>query len=154
MPHGMRRLLFALCFLAGLLSPYVPTRAVNLAPVATREVQRVVSPDKRLDAVSVIIRSGILTPRLWYEVYIVEHGAPFGQADPVFSALKIESAQLAWPAPRQLKISYARARIEHFTNYWKQSPRLEESVEIRLVPSSAAFSFLNSSGGIDPATEP
>jgi len=154
MPHGMRRLLFALCFLAGLLSPYVPTRAVYLAPVATREVQRAVSPDKRLDALSVTTRSGILTLRLWYEVYIVEHGAPFAHAVPVFSALKIENADLVWTAPRLLKISYTRARIEHFTNYRKLSPRGNESVEIRLAPSSAAFSFLNSSGGIDDATEP
>jgi hypothetical protein len=153
MSHGIRRLLFTLCFLAGLLTPYLWTRVWYFA-LARHEVQRVASPDKRLDAVSITIRRGIFTPRLWYEVYIVEHGASFGQADPVFSALKIESAQLAWTAPRQLKISYARARIEHFTNYWKQSPRPEESVEIRLVSSAAAFSYLNSSGGINPVTEP
>ncbi len=153
MPHGFRRLLFALCFLAGLMSPYVALRTVHLSPVVSREVRRVVSPDKRLDALSVTTRSGILTPRLWYEVYIVEHGAPFAHAVPVFSALKIENAELAWAEPRLLKISYARARIEHFTSYRKLSPHGNELVEIRLAPSSAEFSFLNSSGAIDDATE-
>lgn len=154
MSHGVRRILFALCFLAGLLSPYVVTQLVYLTPTVRHEVQRLASPDKRFDAVSVTIRSGIFTPRLWYEVYVVEHGAPNGRAIPVFSALKTENAELSWPAPRLLQIRYARARIEHFTNYLKMSPRGKESVEIRLAPSSTAFSFLNSSGSIDDATEP
>jgi hypothetical protein len=153
MPHGLRRLIFALCFIAGLVSPYLLTAIENFA-WATHEVQRVASPDLGVDAVSVTFRTGVLTPRLTYEVFIVEHGAPYQNSDLVFSARKIENAELVWTARQCLQIGYSRARIEHFTNYWKLSPARDRPVEIRLAPTSTTFSYLNSSGSIGDATEP
>jgi len=147
MTRAKRRLLFAVCFVAGLLTPFLPSSTWQVWPMR-HEVQRIPSADKSVDAVSATIESGIFPRRLWYEVYLVKHGASFRGAKPVFSALKIENAELAWTTPRLLEINYARAHITKFKSYGGGSTEHPGAIEIGLIPSSATFSYLNSSGNL------
>jgi len=151
MPRRVRRLLFTICFIAGLLAPPVVIELFNF-PISRRQIQRVTSPDGHLDAVAMAVRSGILTPQLWYKVYLVHHGATLRGAAPVFSAIRVESAQLGWPMRRLLEISYARAGIEHFQNYWLPPDEKNTLVGVRLAPTSSSFSYLNATGSIDGET--
>ncbi len=117
MTRAKRRLLFSGWLVAGLLTPFLLSSTGEFLPMG-REVQRIAAPDKTVDAVSAAVESGIFPRRLWYEVYLVRHGAPFDGANPVFSGLKIENAELAWTTPRLLEIYYARARIVKFRSHW------------------------------------
>ena len=150
MPQRVRQLVFTACFVAGFLVPFVPGSLApflpgSLASASSREIQRIVSPDRRADAVAVTTQTGFLKPRHWYEVYLVEHGASFVGVPPVFSGLQMEHAGLVWAAPRLLEILYGRARIENFRNNWRLSGK-DMLIEVRLIPSSRGFSFLDQSG--------
>ena len=143
LPRGVRRLLFAGCFVAGFLVPHL---SIDL-PAASRsasKIQRVPTPDGQTDAVVVVTQAGLFKSHTWYEVYIVKHGASFSPATPVFSAIEMEHPALVWAGSRLLEVHYDRARIEAFRN----SCRLPDDspVEIRLAPLSLGFSFLNESG--------
>lgn len=149
MPQRVRRLVFTACFVAGFLVPLVPASlvpfALGLLSASPREIQRIVSPDRRADAVAVTTQTGFLKLRQWYEVYLVKHGASFVGVPPVFSGLQMEHAGLIWAAPCLLEIFYGRARIENFRNNWRLSGN-DIKVEVRLVPSSRGFSYLDQSG--------
>lgn len=142
--------MFTACFVAGFLVPLVPGSLVpfalsSLFSASPREIQRSVSPDRRADAVAVTTQTGFLKLRQWYEVYLVKHGASFVGVSPVFSGLQMEHPGLVWAAPRLLEVLYGRARIENFRNNWRLSGK-DIPVEVRLVPSSRGFSYLDQSG--------
>jgi hypothetical protein len=140
---GVSRLTFVACFVAGFLLPYV-SLSLPSALSSAHEVQRIVAPDGQADAVAVITQTGLLKSRAWYEVYVVRRGARFARVPPVFSGLEMEGPALIWAAPRLLEVHYSRALIENFRNSRKLSN--DNSIEIRLVPTSHNFSYLNESG--------
>ena len=125
----------------------LPTRLVRAVAVIslgllgcgnppTREILRVSSPDRIVDAVLVESEVGatVATPSL---VYIVpSRSRDFD--DPVLRGDKFEDLKLAWTQPRYLEIAYSRGRIFSFQNFWerKDVDDFSYKVEIRLKPTS------------------
>lgn len=147
----MRRAVFALVFAAGMCSPLASEIIPGWAsqPIH-REVIRSVSPAARRDAVLLETRSGILTKRYSYEVYIVGHGMRTAGERPVLSATSAENIAVRWRDANFLEITYRKARIEQFTNYWPYPlDRNPRAVEIRLAPLSGGFSYLVPGRGQD-----
>jgi hypothetical protein len=150
-PRALRRAVFALVFIAGLCSPLaseiIPDSASQ--PIH-REMTRSASPARLRDAVLLETRSGIFTRRYSYEVYIVGHGMRTAGEKPVLSATSAENIAVRWRDVNFLEISYRKARIEQFTNYWPDPPdRNPRTVEIGLAPLSGGFSYLVPGPGHD-----
>lgn len=150
--RGVRRLAFIACFIAGLLVAPLAIQLSNL-PISRHQIQLVTSPDGHTDAVAMAVRTGIFTPLPGCKVYLVSHGATLRGAVPVFAATRVENVRLAWAMPRLLEISYARAEIRYFQNYWLPPGGGDKLAGIRLAPTSSTFSFLNAPGSIDAETD-
>ena len=88
----------------------------------------------------------------WY-VYIVPKGKRVPvSSDPVFSASELDREKLIWMQPHLLELQYDVGEIYAFRNLWCSNTLLgpygesDYCVEIRLTPTSADFSILDSSG--------
>jgi hypothetical protein len=100
-----------------------------------REVQRSSSPDGIVDAV-LLERDAGSTASTPYEIYLVPKGTKnYIPGTAVFRADNQEALNLTWIG-RTLDISYQRARIFHFTNFWNsaQIDNFQYLVELRLNP--------------------
>lgn len=81
------------------------------------EISRVLSPDKRVDAVVTKGNCGATTSYS-YQVSVVQAGKAPVESDIIFLADKAESVSVSWQAPKKLVISYKEARIFKFTSFW------------------------------------
>jgi hypothetical protein len=81
------------------------------------EMSRAASPDKRVDAVVTKGNCGGTTDYS-YRVSIVQAGKAPIDSDVIFLADKAEGLGISWRAPKELLISYKKARIFRFTNFW------------------------------------
>ncbi|RYE15655.1 MAG: hypothetical protein EOP45_18285 [Sphingobacteriaceae bacterium] len=105
-----------------------------------KELKRVRSPDKKVDAVLVETNAGATTSYS-NKVFLVMPGKRIVEDDlqyAVFSADHYQNIAIKWEANRQLLISYYKARIFNYTNFW-QTGELENwnyVVEVKLQCSS------------------
>jgi hypothetical protein len=98
-----------------------------------RELQRVRSPDGKVDAVLVLRPTGTVAPDV-YQIYIVAHDSPVTWTYMVLSGDKMVNPHLVWKTARLLEFFYSQAHIVTFKNAW-ECPILEtHPVEIRLMP--------------------
>jgi len=103
-----------------------------------KEIQRLASPDKVVDAVLVEITPvalGAITSTA-VELYIVPHDQRWTVESPLVTGDHWSQLRIAWREPRFLEIRYARGQIFTFQNVW-DSPHVEKfmyRVELRLLP--------------------
>ena len=83
------------------------------------EVSRVTSPDDIVDAVIVQKNCGTTASNA-YRVYVIKKDwIPNSEGgDPVFVSDNTDDIYIHWGDDKQLLISYAKARIFHFKNFW------------------------------------
>ncbi len=116
--------------------------ALGACDAETEEVYRVTSPDGVVDAVMLRKNDGATVPYV-YEVHVVPKGEKTDEDFRNFVADHVSDLEIAWQAPKLLKISYAEARIFEFSNFW-QSADVQDFkyvVELRLAPASDSFSL-------------
>jgi hypothetical protein len=104
--------------------------------IPAKEVHRVVSPDKLVDAVVVARETDatVLTPT---ELYIVATGRDWSKETPVLKGDNFSEMNISWQEPKYLEISYKKARVFNFTNFWNSSAVQDYRyvVELRLSPT-------------------
>lgn len=83
-----------------------------------KELLRVTSPDKKVEAVLVRTDCGGATTNYGYRLSIVPLGKKPAWSDTVFLAEKLEGERIRWIAPKVLEIRYKKARISNFRNFW------------------------------------
>jgi hypothetical protein len=150
MPCGLsystlwRRTFYAVAFLTGLCTPLISNLTSWLLLRPTRyELTRIASPYTAEDGVLLETVAGLFKRRPVYEVFIVPHGGSVSGSRPVMSASEVTNLAISWREARMLTITYRRARIDQFMNYWPNlSTAGERAVEIRLLPLSGEFSIL------------
>jgi hypothetical protein len=142
MSPTIRRLSFAILFIAGLTSPFFAQSATrSLLPPTAQEVARIASPDRQHEAV--IVRT---VPKFPYqrpstEVYVVARGGKITPTDdPVLLASKADGVQSAWKNNHLLEIRYTKARVDGFTAIWPTKSDTP-TVEIRLTAPASGLSF-------------
>lgn len=149
-----------LSFFAGIAVAIVLPRLTDAAakrwvfPEEYTEVARVTSPDGVVDAVMQETNCGAPCSSVYYVSIVQRGGLP--QRDPlrqVFVADDMVNPQIRWQEPHLLAISYDRALIHEFRNLAYPFARAGDvgswdyMAEIRLVPSSTRFSYLEAVGG-------
>jgi len=152
----LRRLALLTAFLVGMLAPVLlPTFPSLTIRSSSREVIRVASRDGREDAVLVEVESGLIGRQQSWEVHVIPHGMPIGKSPSIFSARQVTDGSIAWVEASLLQIRYRRARIDYFTNSWS-FPNDEKypPIEVRLVPLSAGFSYLQRATAVPFQAEP
>ena len=123
-------------------APALLAFALGACDVDVEEVYRVTSPDGVVDAVMLRKNDGATVPYL-YEVHIVPKGEKIEEDFQNFVADHVSDLEIAWQAPKLLKISYAEARIFEFSNFWQSADvrDFKHVVELRLAPTSDGFSL-------------
>ena len=112
-------------------------------PCVDDEIQRLPSPDGKVDAV-IIKRNCGATTSFAYLLFIVPSGDKIsGSTSPIFEADHLKNEDLFWKEPKFLNIVYEQARIFHFSNFWhsKEIDNFEYVVEIRETPRSAGHAL-------------
>lgn len=102
------------------------------------EIQRLRSPDGKVDAVLVRCNGGATTSYS-YRLSLVPPGGKNEDGDETLLADHVSNLELSWAKPKFLEIHYQQARIFRFSNFW-ESAKIENGryiVEIRLVPASS-----------------
>lgn len=82
-----------------------------------QELLRKSSPDNVVDVVMVRMDCGATTDYS-YQVYLTPHGGEVSEY-PIFIADKVSNIDISWKAEKSLQISYDRARIFKFKNFWQ-----------------------------------
>ena len=106
------------------------------------EVKRLTSHDNKIDAV-IIKKNYGATSSYVYDLYVVPKGKNVDSKDAKFTADHIKELELIWLQDRLLQITYKKARIFHFSNFWqfKEVNNFSYVVEIQLNPLSNEFSL-------------
>jgi len=103
------------------------------------EIQRVKSPDGKVEAVNVQSNCGATTAYS-EQVYIVPMGGKFPTEGKFaqFIADHTDGLEIVWREQKVLEVRYNKARIFKFSNFWesKDVENFEYVVEIRLNPLS------------------
>jgi hypothetical protein len=120
-------------------------RNVNSAD-SLKELKRVRSPDKKVDAV-LIETNGGATVSFGNKVFLVIPEKKIRQDDfkyAVFTADHYQNVDINWQANQQLLISYNKARIFSYTNFWQtdEIKNWNYVVEIKLKCSSTGGQLL------------
>jgi len=89
----------------------------GLNPCMQEEVFRKTSPDNIVDVVVINIDCGVTTS-INNSIFIVPKGELIDKQNPVFVADKVCDLKVKWIKPKFLAISYVKARIFKFTNFW------------------------------------
>jgi hypothetical protein len=153
---AIRRLAFIGAFLLGLSVPLLNSSipAWTGFPIR-REIARVISPDGREDAVLTEEHAKVVFSRSLSKVRIVPHGSGIEKGSLVFSGERLANAQLVWTDPRLLEIRYNRGRVDYFTNEAIAAPKEKDlPIEVRLVPLSPDFSYLQAASNPKGLAEP
>lgn len=105
-----------------------------------RELKRVLSPDKRVEAV-LIEAEGDATVANSVDVFIVLPRTKVTERDlsrSLFTADHYREIDIQWRRTQLLRISYEKARIFRFTNFWHSEviDNWNYIVEISLSPAS------------------
>lgn len=98
-----------------------------------KEIARVTSPDGRVDAIVIEVRTGATVPTPT-ELYISPKGAKPILDDLVLRGDHFENVSVRWESDKLLELSYSAARIYRFSNFWR-SRSIDDSaylVEIKL----------------------
>jgi hypothetical protein len=119
-------------------------------PEQRAEISRVTSPDGVVDAVMIEKNCGAPCS-IDHAVFVVPKGqkVPQDSDQAVFSADDISSDKLVWKQSHLLEVSYGRAFVLNFRNVaypfypTKNDHAPAYRVEIRLAPTSSAFSYLS-----------
>lgn len=84
------------------------------------EVKRISSPDNIVDAVVVLKKCGA-TVSDSYRVYVVKKDGTldFDDDSSMFVSDKTDGIKVFWRGNKELQISYAKARIFQFKNFWQ-----------------------------------
>jgi hypothetical protein len=106
-----KKILFAFCL----------TFIVSCSPTPPKEIQRVASPDGKVDAVIATEEDAFSATQT--SVHIVPAGKNISDYTttldfPTLLAYKAENLSVSWAEPKKLVISFSSARIFSFTNYW------------------------------------
>jgi|AntRauTorcE11897_2_1112592.scaffolds.fasta_scaffold11353_2 hypothetical protein len=117
--------------------------------VSEIEINRIISPDSLVDAV-VIEQNGALTDT-FYRVYIVPTTGKPKVGHEIFLADGIRNLNMIWLQPKLLEISYDKARIFQFSNFWSSSEVEDFSyvIEIKLAPNDSLWSLTERSRWVD-----
>lgn len=103
------------------------------------EIQRVKSPDGKVEAVHVRGNCGATTAYS-EQIYIVTTGGklPAEKEFSKFVADHADGLEMAWREQKVLEVRYNKARIFKFSNFWGSNDveNFEYVVEIRLAPLS------------------
>jgi hypothetical protein len=111
----------------------------------------VASPDRRVEAVWVRDSGGGATVSTSYKLFIVPTGGTPTRGHELLLAEKVSNLQITWREPKRLEVSYDKARIYRFFNYWQDRDLddFRHVVEIRLLHRSRPN--CPSSGAVQPA---
>lgn len=110
----------------------------------TNEIVRVTSPDSVVDAFITQNGGGGATVGFTYTLYIVPKGNVKDKYnDPILLADRIEDLNVKWIKPRLLDITFQKARIFKFSNFWSCSEidNFKYEVEVKLNDSSDSTYF-------------
>lgn len=116
-------------------------KSTSTSTVSENEITRVISPDSLVDAV-VVEQTNALTDT-FYRVHIVPLNGKQKEGHEIFRADGIIDLNVKWLHPKLLEISYDKARIFQFSNFWQSSEVKDFSyvVEIRLAPKDSLWSL-------------
>ena len=122
------------------LACFVFSSCENLFPVSREEINRITSPDGKVDAILVETDAGATTS-YGYNVYIVPKGGNFEVGYAAFIADHIKNLEIEWIKPKLLNISYDEARIFKFANIWqsRDADNFGYVVELKLNSDSERF---------------
>ena len=105
--------------------------------VNQREITRVTSPDRLVDAVLVEPQVNFITNES--ALYLVPRGEPAPSWDGSISVTRLsEPASLVWTHDGMLEFRYNRGCVQKFTNIWHSDDVLDghKYVEVRLAPAT------------------
>ena len=113
--------------------------------VSQNEISRVSSPDSLVDAVVMEYNGGATTDFIYRVHTVPAQGSPKEDHE-IFRADGIRNLAVNWDRPKLLEISYDKARIFHFSNFWQSSEVEDFSyvVEIKLTPEDSLWSLSDS----------
>ncbi|HEX8266081.1 MAG TPA: hypothetical protein VF596_11790 [Pyrinomonadaceae bacterium] len=110
------------------------------------ELQRLTSPDRRVDAIPAEIVEDPSNPNSsnGYAIYLVPAREKLDLLSQypdqkVFYAKWIDNLELDWKEPKFLEVKYSKGDIFEFQNNWTLEK--EYFVEIRLIPQNASYSL-------------
>jgi hypothetical protein len=86
--------------------------------VEREEILRVKSSDSMVEVILIRTNAGATTA-YGYMLYIVPPGAQPKEGQEIFKADNVEDLQVTWKEPKILGITYKKARIFFFTNFWQ-----------------------------------
>jgi hypothetical protein len=113
------------------------TMLLGCSPPESQEIGRYVSPDKRVDAVLVELKTGVMiaTPT---KLFLVPAGKDWSADSPILLGDYFEELRIVWLRPDLLEIHYKKGRIFSFASFWasKDVEMFKHLVELRLVPES------------------
>ncbi len=130
------KLLACLSFLSFISSCVGKTKGESVSNPFIKELKRISSPDKKVDAV-LIEREGGATVANSNRVFLVLPGKKVTEDDldlSQFTADHTQNVDIEWEHNQQLLIKYEKARIFNFSNFW-QAKEVEDwnhVVELRL----------------------
>jgi hypothetical protein len=105
--------------------------------ISSREEQRFLSPDGRVEAILIKQDAGATTSYT-YKLYIVPSGDNFKKGHEVFIADKMIGLSISWDRAKSLDIKFKDGRIFHFKNFWssKEVDNFKYNVSLNLRPIS------------------
>lgn len=109
----MKSMIYHLVF----LSILVMVGCEKMNPCTDSEVDRIRSPDGKVDVIIVNRNCGATTKDV-YRVSLAQAGEIPDKNSSIFLADNVEDLHIAWLAPKKLVISYKAARIFNYINFW------------------------------------
>ncbi len=102
--------------------------------ISEKIIDRCPSPDGKVEAI-LVVRDGGATTSWVYNVYIVPKGGKYSGEDLIFSAEDdFQNVHINWSKNKLLGITYDKAEIAQFKNYWRNRglENYKYSIEIQL----------------------
>lgn len=82
-----------------------------------KEIIRKTSSNQLVDAVIIEKGCGATTSNA-YHVFLSPKGKQTDELDPIFVSDKTDNIKISWVGSKELLITYSKARIFQFTNFW------------------------------------